>query len=263
MLDGISVDSAERLGKGQPPPTIFAKAITTPPALPWDQASAAELEARRAAPLPMAGLTLRLKRLEPWRPRLDGKYAALYIRTDQIGAGFVGSARVGDRTVVADFRPPGETLARAKQTGFVLITAAIAAVLTITGISAALASRHSTRDDLIQLSRLATLRLNRAQVAGLSKRQGAALASVQERGTALSDALADLAKASASRKPDVRLESFHWRPIAYGVAVRGDGVPFASNVAKRVDQPLRPDVWVWVIPRANALPASSPPAERH
>jgi hypothetical protein len=244
---------------GPPPPSIFAKAIATPPGLPWDQARAAEMEARRAAPLPMANLSLQLRRLEPWRFRQAGRYAAFYTRSDQVGTGFTGSTRLGSQLFTVDFQPPGEAAARAKRMSVATSLGAVFAIVAAWAIGSALTLHAHTAKELRHLGEETAQRLTRAQSLVTLKRQTVALAGIVDRGAPLSDVLADLGEASSARKADVQIESFHWRPTVYGVLVRGDGVPYPENLARRADRPLRPDLWIWAVART---PATSKPAPK-
>ena len=80
-------------------PQVFARAIVTPPAPPWEQIRAANLEARHGAPLPLAELMHRVKRLSGWAPGRPGRFAVFYVRSKEFRSPFEAKVDVDGQTV--------------------------------------------------------------------------------------------------------------------------------------------------------------------
>jgi hypothetical protein len=239
------------------PPAVFPRVIETPPGMPWDQSRIAQLEAARAAPMAISSLTLRLKRLGRWSHGAKGKFAALYVKTEDIGSDFTASIVVEGRKLNVDFRSKAQMQAQARRTAVLGVAVGSAVLLGVVVVLVAAAARHRADEKLDTLERLTRRQAQQAQTQNRLKRQNAALNGVADRGEPVAAVLEDLAQVSKSRLTATPLEGFHWRPEAIGVEVRGDGAPFAAGEAERLAKPLRPGVWLWARDRGPA-PARRP-----
>lgn len=240
-------------------PSVFTKLITTPPGLPWDQARVARLEAARAAPVAIESLTVRLKRLAPWAKGKSGQYLAFYARANALGGGFRASKTIEGRTLSVDFKSKAQSAAETKVLAILAGVGGAAALLSVTAAIAVGAVRHSADKALDDLEQRSARELRQAQVISDMKRQNLALREVEDLGTPLSEVLAELGWASRMHRTDVPVEAFHWRPVGFGVEVRGDEQPFTGAGAQRAARPLRPGVWLWVKVRGPGRPAASGP----
>lgn len=231
--------------EADPNPPVLARTVETPRGLPWDQARAARLEAGRVAPLPIETMMLKLQRLEPWRHGAKGRFAALYVRKDQVGDGLKAVARLGERTIPVEFRSPRQVKADLRSLVLLAVAGGVAATVCFGAVGAAALRRGETVSELTRLERLAARRLRQAQESAELKRQNTALSALAEPGEPLDEVLADLAWASRNRAPEARIEGFHWRPTAYGIEARGDIAPFTTDDFSKAPRPLRAGVELW------------------
>lgn len=226
-------------------PQVFIRPLTIPPGLPWDQNRAARLESEQAAPLDISQLAVRLKRLEAWRPGQVGSFAALYIRESQVGEGCLAKANLGGRIVTAQFRSRDHLANETKRLGALATIGVVVTVLTVLAIGAAVTARLHVEQDLSRLELTSARRLHQAEKNAQLKRQATILADVREDRGSINEMLIALARMSRERSADASIEAFHWRPAGSAVEVRGDGQPYPTGVASRIDRPLRPGVWLW------------------
>lgn len=116
----------------------FTRVVTTPPALPWDQARAAHLEARHTSPISAGtsgqSLSIIVKRLEPWRPKTAGRFVAVYLRGAPKGA-LSFDIEVQGRTVRVDIPSRAEQAERLRQRLWIGGTAAVMAVALLAQIA--------------------------------------------------------------------------------------------------------------------------------
>jgi len=254
-MPGYCTVTADEERESDAIPAVFTRVLATPPGLPWDQARVARLEAARAAPVAIEGLTLRLKRLAPWRNGKAGSFAAFYVKTEALGGGFRTSKVIDGRTVAVEFKSRAQAKAEGRLLALFVGIGGGAAVAVLTAIIAAAAIRHSGDQRLDDLARRSSHELRQAQVTSALKRQNAALRGVDNPGAYVGEVLEDLAWASRTRRPDVPVEGFHWRPAGFGVEVRGgEAQPFADARVLRADRPLRPGVWLWIKARQPQAP---------
>lgn len=237
-------------------PAVFTRVLATPPGLPWDQVRIARLEAARAAPVAIGSLTLRLKRLAPWGNGKAGSFAAFYVKTEALGGGFRTSKVIDGRTIAVEFKSRAQARAEGRLLAVFVGVGGGAAVALLTAIIAAVAIRHAGDRRLDDLARRSIHELRQAQITSALKRQNAALRGVDNSGAYVGEVLEDLAWASRTRRPDVPLEGFHWRPAGFGVEVHGkEAQPFADTRVLRADRPLRSGVWLWIKARQRQAPA--------
>jgi hypothetical protein len=229
--------------------------LATPPGLPWDQARVARLEAARAAPVAIETLTLRLKRLSPWRNGKAGAFVAFYVKTDALGGGFRTSKVVEGRTLTVEFKSRAQAKAEGRLLAVFVGVGGAATIALLTAVIASLAIRHAGDQRLDDLARHSAHELRQAEIASVLKRQNAAFGGVDNPGVYVGEVLKDLAWASRARRPDVPLEGFHWRPAGFGAEVRGaEARPFSDTAVVRAARPLRPGIWLWIKARGPAQP---------
>jgi hypothetical protein len=243
-------------------PAVFTRVLSTPPGLPWDQARVARLEAARAAPVAIQSLTLRLKRLVPWRNGKAGAFVAFYVKTEALGGGFRASRVIDGRTVTVEFKSRAQAKAEARLVAVFAGVGAASAVITLAAVITAVAVRHGADNKLDDLAGRSAQQLRQAQVLSAMKRQNSALRRADNSGAPVSEILADLASASRARRQEAPVEGFHWRPAGFGVEVRGDAQPFTGFGAVRSTRPLKPGVWLWIKARGSAVSAGPQGASR-
>lgn len=245
-------------------PQVFARAIVTPPAPPWEQARAANLEAQHGAPLPLAELLHRVKRLSSWGPGRPGRFAVLYVRAKEVRHPFEATADVEGQTVKVSFGAGGERVRRVQ--GGALVLLLLVAIGAVLGTSAALAIGARTRVEArletaekLGASKLAAATAYRNQVL-----QAHDLRSALGRGRPIADLVEDLAWVATAKTPEARLAAVHWQGGVMAVEVRGDQPPFAvaDRQLERAPHPLRPGVWLWGVGSASGASGRAPATPR-
>ncbi|MDR3509244.1 MAG: hypothetical protein P4L64_15225 [Caulobacteraceae bacterium] len=240
-------------------PTVFVRTLSTPPGLPWDQARAAALEARVGAPLPLADVVYRLRRLEAWSPGRPARYAACYVRAAEAGETFSTTVEVDGRTLPIQFLSAAERGRQARRLGILAAVVAVTVLSLGSAISSALAVRADTSDRLGMAEQRAALKLRQAQTQARLHEEARMLDAAGARHRALGDFLTDLAWASAAKAPGAHINALHWERGYVAVEVRGDAPPFTAGdrAVIRADKPIRPGVWLWGVGPAGSAAASS------
>jgi len=238
------VEDDDREPARQPP--VFARLVQAPPGLPWEQSKAALLEARHSAPLPIAEMLVRLKRLTPWRSGEPGKFAAGYVRAAEVSDRITCAVDVDGQTLQLTFEPADALARRARRSLFVAAASAGVVTTLFVAVTAALLARSQAEDRLAFLENQATSKLRRAEAAQAAWRQSSALLAARP-GYRVETVTADLAWAMSARDPDARIEAWRWDRGLSAVEARTDTSPFKSTdrSVRRVDRPLRRGVWLW------------------
>ncbi|HYE47264.1 MAG TPA: hypothetical protein VEA44_15985 [Caulobacter sp.] len=239
-------------GLEEPPeadaPRVFTRLITTPPAFPWDQAKAADLEARLNAPVASPDIVGQLRRLEIWRPGAPGRFVAAYVRAGEIGQGLTTDCSVDGRTVPVTFVSAERRREQLRRLSLLAGAGAAVVVALVGGVAAAIAGRMSGEERLAQAESLAQRQAALAARASDLGAQDRALRAVSGDERRI-DALArDLAWASRNRNPAAAVEAFHWRPAYFAVEVRGETAPFKpapDRQIRRAGRQVRTGVWLW------------------
>lgn len=254
LADFGELDEAEPEAPAAPDAALFVKPITTRPALPWDQARAAALEARLNSPLPIAELAWQLRRLEPWRPGAPGRYAAIYARRDDVREGLTATADLDGRAIQVQFPTPGKRREQARRLAVVGTLAGIAAFLLVSTIISVFAVRARVGAELEALELATVRRLEQVRVQKSLQAQSQAIAEAGLTQRRASRVLGDLAWASRNRAADADIEGFVWEGDLFAVEVRGDASPFtaADRKIERSNSPVRPGVWLWGVSAADA-----------
>lgn len=248
VLDG------EARAEAAPQPQVFVRAFVTPPGAPWEQAKAAGLEARHGAPLPIADLMLKVKRLEPWKPGAVGRYGAFYVRIREYAAPFETTVEVDGRPHKVAFGTGAEQALRLRRLalggGLIAAVVAVCAV----GLTLVMAVRDEGEVRLENLEQQSVQRLKAASAYQRQKDLARDLEGAASGSGRLDDVLGDLAWVATSKSPEARIVAVHWERGVLAVEARGEVAPFSAPDRKveRFDKPLRPGVWLWGVgPRGS------------
>ena len=244
---------ADKASRGKAERSVLVRTVTTPPALPWDQARVAALEAVQSAPA--RRLAVRTRRLGRWRPGAPGSFAAVYVQADRVGDGFKVRQRVGQQTVTVRFAPERETSTRMRASLSAFLLAGGLALSVTAGVLA-FNIRAEREKALVMAEQTAARRLTRAESAERRTAAADLIAGRSEAGAPLAVVLHDLAAMREARDAATPIEAVHWRPEATGVEVRSDDQPFTDRSAERSRRPLRAGVWLWAFP--NTPPGEAP-----
>jgi hypothetical protein len=257
------VEETEAPGADAPaPPKVFVRQIATPAGPPWDQDRAARLEARLGAPMPIAEVAWRLRRLEPWRPGAGGRFAAFYVRAGEVGDGLTSTVEVDGRPAEITFTSGRVQAQQLRRLTTLALSAAVVCAVLGAAVTLALAKRAETADRLASLEAIVQAKARQARAADRQRREDRALEMGGLRGRALGDYLNDLAWASSAKAPGARIDAVHWDHALMAVEAHGDTSPFTASdrAASRIDKPLRPGVYLWGVgqPSRAALPSEAP-----
>jgi hypothetical protein len=237
-LDALSNDRASK---------VFLRSISAPAGLPWDQTRAAELDARLGAPLPLADVVYRLRRLEPWRPGRAARFTAFYVRAAEIGDAFVTHVTVDGQAVEVRFLSAAAQSRRMRAASLLLLGVVATVALCGAMVGVAIASRAQAKAQLEQAERLSSTRLRQARKIQRLKAQTVALNAVTGQNQQLEDVIRDLIWTSRAKAPLARVEAWHWDRGYVAVEARGEGEPLLASgrELRRADRPVRRDVWLW------------------
>jgi len=260
----VSVDEVLRRkpgGGGEPPPhtpTILTRTISAPPGAPWDQSRAALLEARLGAPLPIAELKFKLKRLESWRPNRAGKFAAFYMRSAEYRGPFETVVGVEGASITVEFGRTSRQLERARTVGTAAVMAAVILALVIAAVTGAVSAR---RDAAALVDRGEAMAAARGRALTAFNRREAQIAeakALQKGRVRVSELVSDLEWASANRASDARIVAVHLYQGLFAVEARGSNSPMTSQARPltRPDRPVRDDVWLWALAPAGGAGAA-------
>ena len=240
-------------------PTVFVRTISTPAGAPWDQARAAALEARVGAPLPLNDVVYQLKRLDGWTFGRPARYAACYVRSNEVGDDFETLTEIDGRSVSVRFLSQAEQARRTRQVSMIGAGVAVTLLLVVGAGLSALAMRSDLDSRLSALEQTTTVRLRRAEAQQQEREQSRALVAAHTEGHTVNDVLGDLQWVSANKVSGAHIDSIHWESGFLGVEARGDGAPVASSERSviKVNKPVRPDVWLWGISPMNGARTTS------
>jgi len=228
-----------------PPPTVLTRTISVPPGPPWEQARAANLEARHGAPLPISELVFQIRRLDSWAPGRAVRYAVFYVRERELTARFSTIVEVDGRPLAVEFRPAGD---RAEQVRL-LTQGAVFVVVLISIVAGSVLVGHQVRAAadvrLEAAERLAATRLRQAKVVQKQLDEQRRLEIAVGSSDPVTQVLADLTWASAQRAPEARLAAVHWEHGLLAVETRSEVAPFVDANGLRAAGRIRPGVWLW------------------
>ncbi|HLZ77173.1 hypothetical protein [Phenylobacterium sp.] len=246
-------------------PMVFVRTIAVPAGLPWDQARAAQLEARHGAPLPIPEVMHRLRRLETWGPGRPGRYAVFYVRRRDYTGPFETVEEVDGQSVRVAFgggaRTSSDTLPRLQRLVF-LGLGAIALLLAVgyaTGEVINTRNQAAQRLDLLEHNVAAKLRAGRRLEADhlrlLALTQSHPDAAIPQ------EVVDDIAWVAQAKAPDARIVALHWDRGLIAIEARGDTPPLTSG-----DRPItrgphpRPGLTLWGVGRPQ-LPLATQRSE--
>lgn len=238
----------ERDEAGTQAPRVFTRLVVTPPALPWEQARAAGLDARMNAPVASPDIVQHVRRLDRWRPGRPGRFLAAYAREANVGEGLTTECQVEGRTVTVSFVSAARRQADLRRATLLVGVAAATLVALAGGVAAAIAGRLTGEAALVAAEDVAARQSRLAAQQALLQAQDRALSGVDGERRRIEAVTRDLAWASRARSPDAAVEGFHWRPDYFAVEARGEQSPFAARSDRQVNRagkPVRRGVWLW------------------
>jgi hypothetical protein len=240
----------------RPLPQVFTRVIATPPGPPWRQSRMAMLEARQSAPLPIAEVAYRLRRLGLWDSRA-GRFAAFYVRASDFTESFTSDVQVDGETFSLRMTHPSDERRQSRLAAIIGASASVLLVVLTAAILNASSQRAQLSQSLDTAERQASSRLRAAQ--GLHRRwsQATTLQAVSREDFSVSRVIADLNWVSANRTAGTRIEAFHWERGVLAVESAGAAPPVEAwdRPLIRSARPVRPGVWAWAA--LAAKPANS------
>jgi hypothetical protein len=240
-------------------PKVFVQLISTPPGMPWDQSRIAGLEARSGAPLPMIDVAYQLHRLGGWAPGQAGRYAAFYVRKEEVGDRLETVETVEGRSIRVEFLSVAAQRRRGRRLlALAGVTAAIG-LFVLGGTALVASARGRAADRLDAAEQLASRKLHQAAALEKLKTQTRALEHAQVRGHALGDVVRDLTWAATAKTATARIEGLHWQDGYMAVEVRGEEVPFErlDRPVQKSSKPARAGVWLWGVTPSEDTPSAS------
>lgn len=261
LADFGEPEELESVADAAPDVPLFVKPVTTRPALPWDQARAAALEARLNSPLPIEELAWQLRRLDRWKPGAPGRYAAIYARRDDVREGLTAVADLDGRAIAVQFPTPGKRQEQARRLALVGTLAGIAAFLLVSTAISVFAARARASAELEALELTTARRLEQVRVQKSLQAQSQAISQAGLTQRRASRVLNDLAWASRNKAADADVEGFVWEGDIFAVEARSDASPFAATADRKVERsnsPVRPGVWLWGVSAPEGGEASAP-----
>jgi len=210
-----------------PEAKVFARGFATPPGAPWDQWSAARLEARHGAPLPVADLHWSLRRLDRWRAGAEGRFAVAYMLRSAVAAPPGPTiVEIEGAPVRFSFGPPLR-LPPIQPLPLVVIVGALA----LSGFCGWEAWRARVEKEA-QLSRLEDV-AQRAERLARRQRQAVSDARAVERaglqGRSFADLTEDLTWLGANREAGSVVQGVVWTPEGLEARLAGDGRPVVHD----------------------------------
>ena len=240
----MSLDSA-------PLPKPFTRGFSVPPGLPWDQARAAQLEARHTSPVAaLAGDELRIhvKRLTPWRPGEEGRFAAIYLKASETRPGQVFRLEVQGHPVTLEIPSPALKAAQLQQNLWIMGCVGILVVALLFMVMTSLSRRQDMDSQVTTLESDIATRLHRGAAIERAKAEAEALQALDLKGHSASEVLGALRIVTLAKNPNARIDSFLWDRGYWAIEAHGTDTPLelGSVSLKRSPKPLRGDTYLWV-----------------
>lgn len=238
---------ANEAGERTAEPQVFSRVFTTPAGMPWEQARAAQLEARHGSPLPIAELIFRLKRLTPWSLGQPSRFAVFYVRLQEYERPFERTLEVDGQPVRVAFGAKARSTPQARHAVLVGLAAAASVLVMVAGVSLALSAKaealarlEAAEQRAMGKARIAQAALRKAQSADLLRRQIGASKPVGE-------VVSDFAWVASARTEEARIVAVHWDHGLVAVEARGENAPLTVNNGslQRTAEPIRKGVWLW------------------
>lgn len=235
----------------------FTRVITTPPAFPWDQEKAAQLDARHTSPMAGmsgGGLTIVVKRLKPWRPKESGRFAAVYLKGNVPPQGLSFMVDVQGQPVKVEIASKTTQAAQLRQRAWLLGAIVVVILSLVLQIGLVLKRRAEVEDRLAQLQPQIE-RMTKLNAGQVKTRQNAqALSELELQGRDVQGVVNALRTVTISRDPSARIEAFHWDRGDWALEVRGEVVPLKAGAVdlQKAPKPVRRGVSLWVYSQPRA-----------
>lgn len=217
--------------------TSYRRLVRTPPGLPWTQARTAQLEARLGAPIDGPGISVTVRRAQPWAFGAVGVFELVYARSDSVGAELASQAvasplATGLERLGGVFSSPAG------------LAISLAVSVMMAGFGLALWWRAESQERLTAVeARLATV--SRAvEEQARAARSGRIVASEGLSGSSLTDVLSELGWASRAREPTVEIRSLAWEAGRLSVETAGGATPFIGQDRTYGRDASSPDRWI-------------------
>jgi hypothetical protein len=205
----------------------FVRTFEIPPAAPWEQHQAADLEAMHGSPLPPGDAAVCIQRLEPWRPGRPGRFCAAYLRRSDVTGEHVVRAIAGGQPVVFVFRSPKHAVARRSQRVRDILLGLFAGVAII---SAALKSGTLHKANVAAAADAESSGRRALAIRAATERQAQAmrvLEGLHAEGRTGAELMTDLAWVGRHRLADVRIEAIDWNGGEMTVHATGQEPPLS------------------------------------
>ena len=226
--DGLD-EGAHQDPRAQAAPRVLVRTFSVPSGMPWEQAKAAQLEARHAAPLPISDLDHQLRRAGGWSPGRPGRYVVFYVRRAEMRGPFETTVDVeGAPTRVAFGAREGQWR-RAGSFGLVAALVAASVLALVVGLGMAVNARNDVTERLGLAERGVALKLRAARTAKAQDQQARDLAKVVGGGKPLTTVLGDLAWTSDALASGAQVTAVHWDQGVMALEVRGKESPFERS----------------------------------
>jgi len=242
-------------------PKVFVRAIVMPPATPWEQVRAANMEARHGAPVPISELLHRVKRLAPWAPGRPGRFGVFYVRAKEYRAPFEAEVDVDGQRVKVAFGRGGRQVRLLRGWALVLLLLVAVGAVIGTGVTLAAGARSQAEARLAAAEQLGARSFASAQAYRRQIARTHELRNALGRGRSIGDLMGDLTWVATSKTPDARIAAVHWQGGVMAVEVRGEAPPFATpdRRLERAAKPLRAGVWLWGVGPKSTSTNKNPP----
>lgn len=233
------------------PPQVLVRTFLTPSGMPWDQVRGAQLEARHGAPLPIADLQYRVKRLEPWGLRRPARFAVFYVRRADVRGPFETTVNVDGETTRVAFGGAKEAAQGLPELALQVLALAVSIAITIALAAGVWTARQDAEQRLEGLERQAAAKLRAAQRLQHDQLQDNALAASRDKAAQVVDVLSDLEWVARARSPEARLLSVHWDRGLMAVETRRGEPPLEAHDRQivRSSKISRAGTWLWGVSR--------------
>ena len=206
---------------------LFVRRMEIPPAAPWVQAQAAQMDARHGAPLGGGALTWSIRRLGRWRPGVTGEFAVAYARAADVTSSRA-EAEVGGRPVTITFTRVGAAGRGAALAVKAAMIAAPVAALLLAG-DRALDIRHQREASLGRLEEIAFRWQRHDRAERRAEAQARQLSDAGLVNRSFADLGADLYWLAQAKSPEARIDQVAWRPGELVVHSSGSAAPVAGR----------------------------------
>ncbi|MCE3290957.1 MAG: hypothetical protein K0R83_2969 [Caulobacter sp.] len=207
----------------------FVLTFTAPPAMPWDQWRLVKLEAQHGAPLPEDEVRLSLRRLDPWRPGREGRFAAAYFRREEVTGEVRHTEMLDGEPIEFILQDRLSTRKAAWERYLPLACVAVAALVAVGAATLALQDRERADATLDEQYRSAVRARSLGEQTQRRFAEQRALVAVGAQGRQLADVMEDIGWLARARAPNAVLGKVEWRPSGLVVETTGPTTPIVSQ----------------------------------